>query len=119
MFCRYFNSGRIIGTSIRTGDSGDILSQTQCAYIDKDEPIINKTCAPSIPVRYVTLLASRSQPDLGLCEVEVEGYEYKRKLKSKKMHSVNVLQVLKHVTVKNSASSEILHLRLLIIIRVS
>ena len=117
MFCRYFNSGRIIGTSIRTGDSGDILSQTECANIDKDEPIINKTCAPSIPVRYVTLLAS--EPNLGLCEVEVEGYEYKRKLKSKKMHSVNVLQVLKHVTVKNSASSEILHLRLLIIIRVS
>ena len=70
-------SDRNRNNAILVGLKDGWQNQQQCAYIDDvpDDYIKTVPCTPDTPVRYLTIRHD-NLPDLGLCEVIVNGYRY-------------------------------------------
>ena len=66
-----------MNNAILVGLEGGWQNQEQCAYISDVPANYIKTvpCTPDTPVRYLTI-RHENRPELGLCEVIVNGYRY-------------------------------------------
>ena len=72
-------SDRVKGSIVLTGNSAAVGMQAECARITLGIYTQTVACKTSEPVRYLTV-KHQTMAFLQLCEVVVQGYEYKGKL---------------------------------------